>query len=356
MDRSLDGRLAPFDFDLPDALVARWPAQRRQDARLLVLDGEETDRAVSDLPALLRPGDLLVMNNTRVLAARIRARRKSGGAVEVLLLGAGEGVVPALVRPARRLKAGEVLDVLPPEGDAPVPGVGIEVVGRGEDGTLRVRPLPGADVVMNCAGQMPIPPYLGRASTDFDKERYQTVFASVEGAVAAPTAGLHLTRPLLDRLREGGVETAEVTLHVGAGTFRNLRAEDLDRGLLHAEWCEVPEQTADAIARCRERGGKVVAVGTTTTRTLESRSRPGGLVSPGASVTRLFLQPGDRFGVVDRLLTNFHLPRSSLLMLVCAFAGTERVMAAYRHAVRGGYRFYSYGDAMLLTASPARTD
>ena len=356
MTDAIDDRLAPFDYELPDERVARHPAARRDAARLLHLGEGLGDRCVSDLPQLLRSGDLLVINDTKVLPARLFARRASGGAVELLLEGAEGPWVEGLARPARRLKAGESLRVVHPTTRAPIDGLTVQVGERTGEGTLRLRPLPDPMTVMEAAGQLPIPPYLGRPEEPADRDRYQTVFARAPGAVAAPTAGLHLTDTLFDRLAAAGVERATVTLHVGAGTFRNLRPQDLDRGILHPERWVVPAATAAAIERCRARGGRVVAVGTTSTRTLESAALPGGRVAAGQGETRLFIQPGYRFGVVDVLLTNFHLPRSSLLMLVGAFAGVERVMAGYRHAVAAGYRFYSYGDAMLVEAGGPRTD
>lgn len=352
-----DPRLAPYHYDLPTELIARYPPAERDGGRLLVVgEGGPIDATVRELPGWLRSGDLLVVNDTRVLSARIAARRATGGAVEVLLLAADGEQVPAMVRPGRRLKAGETLAVVDDEGVS-VPGLTIELVARGEDGSWSVRPRPSPAAVMARAGVVPLPPYLRRRAEDLDAERYQTVFAGPEGAVAAPTAGLHLTPRLLDALAAAGVGLTRVTLHVGAGTFRNLRAEDLDTGRLHTERLHVSEAAAEAVAATRARGGRVVAVGTTATRTLEARGRPDGTVAPGEGSTDLFIRPGYRFRVVDALLTNLHLPASSLLMLVSAFAGRDRVMAAYRHAVAARYRFFSYGDAMFLPtrAAPSTT-
>lgn len=342
--------LAPFDYDLPPDAIATRPPADRDGGRLLDLSGLRVrDAAVVDLPGLLKRGDLLVLNDTRVLHARLWARRATGGRVELLLLGLGDGhTVEAMARPARRLKPGEVLQICDADGD-PVPGYSARIVERLSGGTFRVTPTPGPAEVMAHAGEVPLPPYFQRDAEPADRVRYQTVFARESGAVAAPTAGLHLTDSIFERLADNGVEVAFVTLHVGAGTFRNLRPEDIERGTLHAERWVVPPETARAIARCRTRGGRVVAVGTTSTRTLESAADADGHVKAGEGVTRLFIQPGYRFKVVDRLWTNLHLPRSSLLMLVCAFGGTRRVMSTYRHAVRGGYRFFSYGDAMFLS-------
>ena len=330
--------LTPYDFDLPRERIAVHPPDARDGGRLLVVGDQTRHAAVPDLVELLEAGDVLVLNDTRVLHARLRARRATGGAVEVFVLGEDR----AMLRPARRLKVGELLHV---DDDGRV-----ELLERDDEG-WRVRFHPSAAHLMDAAGEVPLPPYLERSATPADRERYQTVFARSDGAVAAPTAGLHLTEDLLDRIRRRGVDVRFVTLHVGAGTFRNLRPEDLERGELHPEVYEVPAATADAVNGC---AGRVVAVGTTVTRTLESATDDDGVLRPGRGVTRLFLREGARFRRVDALLTNFHLPRSSLLMLVCAFAGRERVLAAYDEAIRDGYRFYSYGDAMFLV--PGRGD
>jgi S-adenosylmethionine:tRNA ribosyltransferase-isomerase len=339
-------RLDDYDFALPPERIAQEPLAERDAARLLVLDrrsGATEHRVVRELPALLRPDDLLVANATRVEPARLRGHKQSGGRAEALLLGPATrpGEWRALVR-ARALRVGSKL-----------------VFERGTDSLeAEVTALAdGGEVTLACPparspytlGETPLPPYIRRDSArPEDAERYQTVFARVPGAVAAPTAGLHLTQPLLAALAAGGVEFAELVLHVGPGTFRPLREADLDAGRLHAETFELPEATAAAIARARERGGRIVAVGTTSARVLEARSREDGTVAPGHGETDLFLRPGSRFRVVDALLTNFHLPRSSLLLLVAAFAGRERILAAYEEAIAGGYRFYSYGDAMLI--------
>jgi len=317
---------------------------------MLVLgpDGGAEDRGVIELPELLSPGDLLVVNDTRVMPARLKAHRATGGAIELLCLGIGApatGEVDAMVRPGRRLKLGETLDM----GE----GKHATLLARHEDGSWRVRFTDGLGVpmapldMMEGWGSMPLPPYIARPDEASDRERYQTVYAREPGAVAAPTAGLHLGPGLLAALATRGVELAMVTLHVGAGTFRNLRPEDMEAGRLHTEAYEVPAATVAKVAATRVRGGKVVAVGTTSTRSLESAAL-GGTLRAGAGTTDLFIQPGFRFQVVDRLLTNFHLPRSSLLMLVGAFVGRQRLLATYAHAIEAGYRFYSYGDAMLV--------
>lgn len=335
---------AAWDFDLPDGHIARYAVEPRDAARLLVLplDGSpRSDRQVSDLPELLRAGDLLVANNTRVMPARLRAHRSTGGAVEIFLLSPEGEEVSCLLRPARRLTVGEVLTL---DGG----GTATLLARPDDDGVARVRLDVGAAELMARSGEMPLPPYLGRASEEGDRTRYQTVFAGPVGSAAAPTAGLHFTDALLARLAARGVGFATVTLHVGIGTFRKLHPEDLERGLLHPEPWTVPQATADAIAATKAAGGRVIAVGTTSTRVLESAVDADGVVRAGMGVTRLFVRPPYTFRVIDGMLTNFHLPKSSLLMLVGALGGQERVLEAYRHAVSSGYRFFSYGDAMLL--------
>jgi S-adenosylmethionine:tRNA ribosyltransferase-isomerase len=339
--------LAPYDYTLPDEAIARFPAAERAGARMMVLSGDGLHHDhVAGIGRWLRPGDVLVVNNTRVIPARLFARRATGGRVELLFL----GIEPhrsgrwAMARPSRRLKVGEELEVVRRDGRL-VPGLQVRLMDRGEDGAWRVE---AAEDVLECAGEVPLPPYLGRAPVAADAERYQTVFAGPPGAVAAPTAGLHLTASLVAELEAAGVQVVQLTLHVGAGTFRNLRPEDVARGRLHAEAWELSEVAAERINAAKRAGGRVVAVGTTSTRTLESAATETGLVEPGRGATELFIRSGHRFRVVDGLLTNFHLPRTSLLMLVGALGGRERVMGAYRAAVRQGYRFFSYGDAMLV--------
>jgi len=342
---SEDPRLDPYDYVLPDASIARYPAARREDARLLHLGPTGlVDRRIAELPALLSPGDLLVVNDTAVMRARLRLRRASGGAVEALLLAPGPGPVPAMIRPGGRLRPGERLML---DGRTGLSEAGLILRERLVEGDWLVEALPDPAALMEVAGHVPLPPYLGREDEPEDRQRYQTVYARDPGAVAAPTAGLHLSEALLAALAARGVGLARVTLHVGQGTFRKLRAEELDAGLLHEERYVVPEETARAWAETRARGGRVVAVGTTSVRALESAWDAGDLRA-GVGTTRLFIREGYRFQAVDRLITNFHLPRSSLLMLVAAFGGRSRVMAAYGHAVRAGYRFYSFGDATLL--------
>ncbi|MBW2313424.1 MAG: tRNA preQ1(34) S-adenosylmethionine ribosyltransferase-isomerase QueA [Deltaproteobacteria bacterium] len=343
--------LAGYDFELPAEQVAQHPPAERDGARMMVMArgaGEPVHARVVDLPQSLREGDLLVVNTTRVVPARLRGRKASGGAAEALLLGpddATAGTWRALVRHGGRQRVGVKLrfGVEPDALDA-------EVVALLGDGEVRLAFASAADPYS--VGEPPLPPYIQRDAPDpADVERYQTVFAREPGAVAAPTAGLHLSPSVLTALEARGVERAEVVLHVGAGTFRPVSERDLEAGQLHAERYELPEATARAIERTRTRGGRVFAVGTTTTRVLETCATEGGNVAGGGGETRLFLRPGARFRVVDGLLTNFHLPRSSLVMLVAAFCGAngrERVLAAYAEAVAQGYRFFSYGDAMLI--------
>jgi len=338
-------RRTDFAYELPPALIAQAPLDERSASRLLCLDGDSgaiADAAVADLPQRLRAGDLLVFNDTRVIPARVFGRKASGGRVELLverLL--DDARLLALVRSSKSPKAGGELLL---DG-----GVQATVVARHDD--LFELQLPaGTDVVawLETVGHVPLPPYIERDDTAADRERYQTVFADRPGAVAAPTAGLHFDPVLLERLAEAGVATARVTLHVGAGTFQPMRAEHVADHRMHAEWLEVPQATCDAVAAARARGGRVVAVGTTTVRSLETAAGDGTL-RPFAGETRLFITPGYAFRVVDLMVTNFHLPESTLLMLVCAFAGTDHVLAAYRHAVAARYRFFSYGDAMLVS-------
>ena len=342
-----DHRLDAFDYALPEGRIARFPPERRDGGRLLVGHGcAWQDRLVADLPQLFQAGDLLVVNDTRVLAARLFGHRSSGGRVEILVLSAKSKTVSAMVRPGRKIKDGEVISLLDKSGS---PSTYCAEVGPSESDGARTVVLsdpPGA--VLSACGHLPIPPYLEREASETDEVRYQTIFAEKPGAIAAPTASLHLTHPLLEQIRAAGAEVATVTLHVGPGTFRNLRPSDLDRGSLHIEPYTIPKRTKAAIDACRSVGGRVIAVGTTVTRTLESAATPDRTVEAGEGNTDLFIQPGYTFRVVDRLLTNLHLPRSSLLMLVSAFGGHQHVMAGYAHAVAHGYRFYSYGDAMFL--------
>ncbi|MDX1593056.1 MAG: tRNA preQ1(34) S-adenosylmethionine ribosyltransferase-isomerase QueA [Gammaproteobacteria bacterium] len=344
-------RRQEFSYDLPPELIAQSPLAERSASRLLCLDGRDgrvEDATVTGLPGRLAPGDLLVFNDTRVIPARVHGRKASGGRVELLverLLGGPRFL--AMLRSSKTPKPGGALQL---DG-----GMDATVVGR-EDDLFEIELQGDHDAAswLDRVGHVPLPPYITRDDTALDRERYQTVFARTPGAVAAPTAGLHFDTPLLERLAEVGVASARVTLHVGAGTFQPVRAEALDDHRMHAEWYEVPEATCAAIAEARARGGRIVAVGTTTVRSLEAAAASGEL-RPTRGETRLFIRPGFRFRVVDLLLTNFHLPESTLLMLVCAFAGTGHVLTAYRHAVAARYRFFSYGDAMLVSRAPEPT-
>jgi len=342
-------------YQLPEGLIATRPPAERDGGRLMVLRPDAgappEHRAVAALAALLAPGDLLVVNDTRVMPARLRARRPTGGAVELLLLEAGPGQVTAMVRPGRKLKVGETLAVLGggDQADQADQVGSVLLEARHPDGTWSLTCTPSAEALMATAGEIPLPPYLGRSEEPADRVRYQTVFARAPGAVAAPTAGLHLSTRVLAALEARGIERAAVTLHVGPGTFRTLRPEDVTSGRLHRERYIIPPETAAAVAACKTRGGRVIAVGTTATRALESATPEGAAApTPGAAATDIFIQPGWRWRCVDGLMTNFHLPGTSLLMLVCAFGGRQRVLDAYREAIDRAYRFYSYGDAMLL--------
>jgi S-adenosylmethionine:tRNA ribosyltransferase-isomerase len=350
--------LRDFDFELPADRIAQQPAPRGE-SRLLVLDcvgglgggigggiGGERHRRVGDLPALLRPGDLLVVNDTRVVPARLFGRSAGGGKIELLLVERqGPREWDALVRPGRRARPGTVVDF---DG-----GLTAEVLAKGDDGRHRIRFSEEVEGHLDRIGHIPLPPYIKRPDQETDRAAYQTVYARHPGAIAAPTAGLHFSEPLLAALRAAGVETAAVTLHVGIGTFKPVTAELVHEHRMDREPYTVPEETAAALQAVRERGGRVVAVGTTVVRTLEAAALAGGgVVQAGAGSTDLFIVPGFRFQVVDVLLTNFHLPRSTLLLLVSAFAGRDRVLAAYQEAIAEGYRFYSYGDAMLAERVP----
>jgi S-adenosylmethionine:tRNA ribosyltransferase-isomerase len=339
--------LSDFDYDLPAEAIAQQPLAERDASRLLVLDrqtGGLQHRVFRDLPDLLEPGDLLVANRSRVLPARLLGRRPAGGAAELLLLVQVEGPLwEALVRPGRRLRSGTAVHV------SEELSVRVESDALGHDGRRRVRLL-GADpeAAIERLGHMPLPPYIRRPDTSSDRDRYQTVYARERGSVAAPTAGLHFTPNLRERLSRRDIGWAEVVLHVGPGTFKPVTVQDVTRHTVEPEVYTLPSATAEAIVETRARGGRVVAVGTTTVRTLETAVRDDGLLRPGTGRTDLVILPGFRFRAADALVTNFHLPRSSLLLLVSAFAGRERILEAYRKAIQAGYRFYSYGDAMLI--------
>jgi S-adenosylmethionine:tRNA ribosyltransferase-isomerase len=328
-------RLSDFDYHLPPELIAQHPAASRSASRLLHLDGRSgaiEDLRFSDIAGLLDAGDVLVVNDTRVIKARLRGRKDTGGEVELLVERLMDSHrVLAQARTSKPLKPGRALRL---EGD--IEGEFFELLFAEE--VLKV---------LEAHGDVPLPPYIAHASEADDEARYQTVYAKVPGAVAAPTAGLHFDAPLLAALEGKGVVLAPLTLHVGAGTFQPVRVEDLAKHVMHSEWYSVPQATVTAIVTAKANGGRVVAVGTTALRALESAAAGGELVARAAE-TRLFIVPGYEFRVVDRLVTNFHLPRSTLLMLVSAFAGPENIRRAYAHAIANGYRFFSYGDAMLL--------
>lgn len=344
--------LSDFQFDLPSERIAQTPAERRDAARLLVLDRADdalTHASVGELPNFLRAGDLLVVNDTRVIPARIFGRSASGGAVELLLLRAVTSAPDernwlCLGKPARRLRAGA--EIAFPDS------VRASIIATHGDGRYTVAFDATVDVsaFLSCHGEIPLPPYIRRPDgpLPLDQTRYQTIFASAAGAIAAPTAGLHFTDQLVGRLRARDIGIASLTLHVGPGTFLPVRCEDLHHHVMDPEWCEISAATAAAIRRVKAAGGRVVAVGTTTTRALESAASDETVVEAGMRWADRFIVPGYRFRVIDALFTNFHLPGSTLLLLVSALAGRERVLATYAEAVRCGYRFYSYGDAMLI--------
>ncbi len=346
--------LSDFDYDLPEELVAQHPVSPRDASRLLVVKDGLSDRVFRDLPGLLPSHSLIVFNDTRVFPARLEAHRQSGGRVEVFLVhplserkqqeDGWQEVWDVLCRPAKRLRPGEQL--LLPDRE-----IRAEVLSKTEEGSVVMRfSGPGRGDMFQVSeriGAVPLPPYIKRRAEQRDRETYQTVFARNNGAVAAPTAGLHFTEELLDQLAKIGHEFAWVTLHVGPGTFRPVQTDNLDDHVMHSERYEISEETAARIRAAKKDGRALVAVGTTVVRVLESCVGRGGLAA-GSGWTDLFIRPGFQFHLVDAMVTNFHLPRSTLLMLVSAFAGRKRVLEAYRHAVENRYRFYSYGDAMLL--------
>jgi S-adenosylmethionine:tRNA ribosyltransferase-isomerase len=340
-----------FDYHLPAERIARYPVARRDESRLLVLDratGAVEHRVFRELPGLVPAGDAVVLNETRVIPARLLGRKPSGGEAEILLLtprpdrGGEDRVWEALVRPGRRLRVGALVEV--------ADGLRVAVLEELEDGRrlVELRSALPARQALQRFGSMPLPPYIERPAEALDRDRYQTVYARVDGSVAAPTAGLHFTPAVLARLEARGVRLVRVRLHVGAGTFRPVEAEDPAGHRMHAESYRVDEAAAAALNEVRAGGGALWAVGTTVARTLETVADADGRIRAGQGWTRLFIRPPYRFRAVDRLLTNFHLPRSTLLMLVAALGGYESVMAAYGEAVAAGYRFYSYGDAMLV--------
>ncbi len=367
-------RVDAFHYELPPELIAQRPAEDRESARLLHLPadgGAAEHRTVADLPSLLPPGALVVLNDTRVIPARLLGNKsETGGKVEIFLvrrieertieLAPGEEkrveVWRALGKASKPLKFGSDVRV----GDGRLV---VRLLGRADDDGLLEVALwapsgESVDAAIRACGHVPLPPYIKRDDDAADLDRYQTVFARVDGAIAAPTAGLHLTQALVGRLAVRGCDVTTATLHVGLGTFQPVTVDDLDQHPMHSERYRVSRTTADVIARAHDRGAPVVAIGTTVARALESAADPDrdGRVRPGDAETRLLIQPGYRFRVIDALVTNFHLPRSTLLAMVCAFAGTDRVLAAYAEAVRASYRFFSYGDAMLLWRAPANAE
>jgi S-adenosylmethionine:tRNA ribosyltransferase-isomerase len=343
-------QLSDFDYELPDELIAQYPNADRRGSRLMHLDGATgaiSDHRFEEFERFFRPADLLVFNDTRVIKARMLGVKDSGGRIEVMV----ERVLDnrralAMLRASRAPKIGQriVLDG----------GTELRVVSRNSD-LFELHFPDDVFAVLDRHGQIPLPPYIQRAAGSADESRYQTVYAREPGAVAAPTAGLHFDAAMLAALLESGVDAAYVTLHVGAGTFQPVRDGDIDRHVMHQEWYRIPRETVLAIQQARAQGGRICAVGTTSLRALESaalgsETQPAGEIGAGSGETRLFIRPGFRFRIVERLLTNFHLPRSTLLMLVSAFAGLENVRRAYQHAVEKRYRFFSYGDAMLIEA------
>ncbi len=340
-----------FDYHLPKELIAQFPAGKRNQSRLLVLDRETGDiqhRKFGKMPRYPQKGDALVVNNTRVFKARLLGKRVTGGAVEVFLTRRPDDSRPeiweAMVRPSRRVKAGEKVFFDDRHS--------LELLEDMNNGRWRVgfSSRTACEKIIAAFGHVPLPQYIGRADQPSDIRRYQTVFAdkSKTGAVAAPTAGFHFTRSILGKLKASGVEILEVTLHVGPGTFKPIQTDDINQHTVDAEWAEIPSDVARRLNQVRDKGGSVFAVGTTSVRTLESAEVVGGEIQPFSGMVDLYIKPGHRFRFVDHMLTNFHLPKSSLLVLVSAFAGREKIIAAYEEAVSEKYRFYSYGDAMLI--------
>ncbi|WP_085247717.1 tRNA preQ1(34) S-adenosylmethionine ribosyltransferase-isomerase QueA [Gilliamella mensalis] len=340
-------QLSDFDFSLPNELIAKHPSTTRSACRLLSLNGSngEIEHGIfTDIINKINPGDLLIFNNTKVIPARIYGKKKSGGKIEILI--------------ERLLNNNRALAHIKASKS---PKVGAELI-LGEDESINVTMLARHDslfelqfpsdilTILNKIGHIPLPPYIDRPDDEQDREVYQTVYSKVPGAVAAPTAGLHFDQPLLERLKQKGVEMAFVTLHVGAGTFQPVRVENIQEHVMHSEYAEVPESVVEAVLACKARNNKVIAVGTTSVRALESAAQKTGKIAPFFNDTQIFIYPGYQFKVIDSLITNFHLPESTLIMLVSAFAGYKNTMNAYQHAVNENYRFFSYGDAMFITA------
>ena len=341
-------KVSDFDYELPKELIAKFPVEPRDSSRLMVLHrntGEIEHRIFRDIVEYLKPGDVLVINDTKVIPARLFGKLETGGKVELLLVRQpGPGTWEVMAKPARKLKEGKRI-YFDEELEAVVKGYSGEgrrivefILKSNKDFMEKLEEI----------GHIPLPPYIEREEKPEDREKYQTVFARKEGAVAAPTAGLHFTEELLQKLKDKGIIIKNITLHVGPGTFKPVKVENVEEHQMDYETYHVPEDTAAEINRAKEEGRRVIAVGTTVTRTLESAAEKDGKVKSGEGSTNLFIYPGYRFKVIDALITNFHLPRSTLLMLVSAFAGRERILNAYREAVKKGYRFYSYGDAMFI--------
>ena len=353
MNKMQTDRLACYDYELPAELIAQEPLPERDASRLMVISRDDSTirrHSIRDLPGLLQPGDCLVLNNSRVLPARLKGiRTETGGKWEGLFLSTTEAGEWRLIGQTRgRLLVGETVTV-PAIGCEPSPDLVLQLTGREPDGVWVMTPnVSGSPVeLLPSYGIVPLPPYIERIATPADQDRYQTTYASRPGSVAAPTAGLHFTPRLLEECRARGIDTAEVTLHVGLGTFRPVSVEDLSQHVMHTEWCEISEAAARKLAETRNRGGRIVAVGTTAARTLESAYSPVGWKA-WSGETNLFIRPPYAFQALDALVTNFHLPKSTLLMLVSAFAGVELIQKAYAAAIAERYRFYSYGDAMLI--------
>lgn len=337
-----------FNYDLPNELIARYPLEKRVDSRLLVVgENDFSDKVFADLPMLLREGDLLVFNNTRVIAARLFGHKETGGKLEILIERVmGDKTALAHVRCSKSPKAGTHI----------ILNDGYKCLVDGREGDLFQLTFDDSiDTVLKAIGHMPLPPYIDRDDETLDIERYQTVFGRKPGAVAAPTAGLHFDERLLDDIKSLGVNFAYVTLHVGSGTFQPVREENLADHIMHKEWLTVDEQTVQQIEATKKNGGRVIAVGTTAMRSLESAAKEGA-IKPFTGDTDLFITPGYHFNVVDAMVTNFHLPESTLLMLVSAFSGYQRMKLAYQHAIAQRYRFFSYGDAMFLTKMSDTTE
>ncbi len=343
-------QLEDFDYDLPEGLIAHYPLKKRSDSRLLVVDDNTLiHQDFNDFPTLIDANDLLIVNNTRVLAARLFAKKSSGGKVEILIERMeSETTALAHVRSSRSPKPDSTLLLYSDESFSHSAGVEVRMLER-KDSLFRLafsKPILG---VLDEVGHMPLPPYINREDDSADRLRYQTLFAKEAGAVAAPTAGLHFDDGLIDQLKEKGVSFVEVTLHVGAGTFQPVKVDNMKDHKMHSEWLSVGEDVCEAVNACRARGGRVIAIGTTVVRALETASLAAGKIQPFEGFTDIFIYPGFRFKAVDAMITNFHLPKSTLLMLVSAFSGHERIKAAYQEAVKEQYRFFSYGDAMFLT-------